>query len=155
MQFRQLNPRYFRVPEGPYQILTHPQTSVVYRALEAGKLRLWPKDTLLRVSRQAGWSNGYTVAEVYIFQDYAARLPSLSTDSVAVGVSYEIYDKAGRKVMQHYPFNNWERDLPRQYVQGVFVVAPNRKGRYWVQFGFWSRKHGFLPNGPRVPLIVQ
>ncbi|MCS7162062.1 MAG: hypothetical protein NZ958_01865 [Bacteroidia bacterium] len=156
VQFARLNPRYFRVPDGPYQILTHPQTSVVYEALESGKLRLWPKDTLLRISRQAGYSSGYTIAEVYLFQDYAERLPCLPTDSVAVGISYEIYDKEGKRIMQHYPFNNWERDLPRRYVQGVFVpMEPEYEGRYWVQFGFWSRKHGFIPSGPRVPLIVR
>ncbi|MCS7297181.1 MAG: hypothetical protein RMK19_06635 [Bacteroidia bacterium] len=154
-RFDQLNPQYFSVPPSPYRIITHLQDQRVYEALEKGQIQLQPKDTLLRFLRYSGYSSGYLIAEVVISQQYGSRLPCLPTDSVAVGVSYEIYDSEGRKKSEFHPFNNWERDLPPQYVQGVFISHPGKSGVYEVQFGFLSRKHGFIPSGRRIKLIVD
>lgn len=152
--FDQMDPRYFRLPDAEYKVVAHPQDSSVYAALEAGKTWLEPAASLFRI-RATGFARGYTVAEVDMYQSYAPSLPCLPTDSVNVTVSYELYEANGQKVAQGYVPTFWERDIPRHYRQGVFLWRPERKGVYRIQFGFLSKKHGFIPSGKRAWLLVE
>lgn len=157
-----LNPHHFRIPDGEYKIITHYQDTSVYSALESGKLRIEVSPQAIFRIGPIGIARGYTVAEVDIYQDYASSLPCLPTDSVSLTVSYELYNDRGEKVTgdQHYP-TRFERDLPRHYKQGVLIWRPwaepmeLSRGTYRIQFGFLSKKHGFIPSGGRAWLIVE
>lgn len=152
--FDQMNPHYFRMPDAEYKVVVHPQDSTVYAALEAGKLWLEPAAPLFRI-RSTGFARSYTVAEVDMYQTYAPSLPCLPTDSVNVTVSYELYEPNGQKLAQGYVPTFWERDIPKHYRQGVFIWRPEKRGYYRIQFGFLSRKHGFIPSGRRAWLVVE
>ncbi|MEM2079877.1 MAG: hypothetical protein QW104_04250 [Nitrososphaerota archaeon] len=153
--FKDLDTFYFRIPSSPYRVITSSQDSTVYQALERNAIHLEPADSVYHIYRRSGYSSGYTIAEVDITHTFPGRIPSIPNENYAVGVSYELYDEKGKKVPQGYQVSNFERDLPGSYRQGVFVWRPRRRGKYQIQFGFLSRKHGFIPSGRRAWLLVE
>ncbi|MCS7189362.1 MAG: hypothetical protein RMJ66_07680 [Bacteroidia bacterium] len=158
-RFTRLNPQYYRMPDGPYHLLTHPQDSSVYAAVEAGKIAIEPAQSLYRVRYARAIPMTYPVVEIDVRQTYAPYLPSIPTDSFFVGFSYELYDQNDQKIQitDYYVVSYFERDLPSYYRQGIvlYPFKAEHRGYYQIQFGLFSKKHGFVPIGRRAWLKVE
>ncbi|MDW8236560.1 MAG: hypothetical protein RMK98_08090 [Bacteroidia bacterium] len=158
-KFTRLNPLYFRVPDTPYRLLTQPQDSSVYAAIEAGKIDIQPTQSLYRARFARGIPMTYPVLEVEVSQIYSSYLPSIPTDSFFVCFSYELYDQNGQKVQMtdYYVPTYFERDLPSYYIPGItlYPFKAEHRGYYQIQFGVFSKKHGFIPKGRRAWLVVE
>ncbi|GIV26000.1 MAG: hypothetical protein KatS3mg026_1692 [Bacteroidia bacterium] len=153
--FAYFNPDYYRFPDTlRYKVITTPQDSTVYTAIESGKIEIEILDTVVYAYTKVISGPDYTVAEVRVHQTYAERIPCLPQPHAWAGLGYLLYDEQGKPLMSKPQFRPFERDLPRTYTQGVFLFVPP-PGRYQVQIGLLSGKHGFLPQGRRIWLIVK